>query len=330
MGWRKPLQRKQGLKILAYGADTTGKSVFALTFPKCGIVDTESKLGVYENNPKYNKNIVGIADTVDYYEVIGLAEDIVKKPDNCDTFVTDSETNLYDDMQVSVMEVEEEKAKKFKKNIDDATIQQRGWGKIKLNNARFRNLKAQMSAQGTTIISIAHMKEVFDDETKKKIGEKPDLKAGSGHDYDVILRFYKTGSKPNFKFFAEVEKDTTETFKLGTVIENPSYKNWGSYIEANKKNASVSTSYDKAIEQNMENMRKDDEEIAQEEVAAVKTEIIRICSDNGGSSNSVVMDILKKHEPSVGNPNKIKDIDKLKILLAELKKEFEPTDEENE
>ena len=77
-GFRKKMQRQQGLKILAYGADTTGKSVFALSFPKIAYVDTESKIGVYENNPKCNKSLEDIADTVNYYEVLGLTEQVIK------------------------------------------------------------------------------------------------------------------------------------------------------------------------------------------------------------------------------------------------------------
>ena len=178
------------------------------------------------------------------------------------------------------------------------------------------------------MISIAHMKEIFEDKGGKsvKVGEKPELKSGSTHDYDIILRFYKDGKK----FCASVEKDTTQTHEIGDVIQNPTYNNWKEYIENNRKSILVDTQYDQAINKNIEDMSVDDEEIAQKEMADTKAEIIRICSDNGGSGNSTVMEVLKKYEPSVGNPNKIKDINKLKELLAELKNEFEPENEENE
>jgi hypothetical protein len=224
------------------------------------------------------------------------------------------------------MEVEEKKAKKYGKDIDDAVVAQRGWGKIKLNNARFRNIKAQMSALGITVISVAHMKEVFEEQKGKnvKVGEKPELKSGSTHDYDIILRFYKDGKK----FCADVEKDTTQTYSIGDTIQNPSYANWKEYIESNRKNAVVDTQYDQAINKNIEDMAVDEEDVIKQEIVNTKSDVVRICSENGGSKNEVIMAILKKYEPTVGNPNKIKDIDTLRELLDELKNEFEPNETE--
>ena len=49
------------------------------------------------------------------------------------------------------------------KSADDATVSMRGWGKVKLNNARLKNLRAQMSANGITMISIAHKKDIFEE-----------------------------------------------------------------------------------------------------------------------------------------------------------------------
>lgn len=262
--FRKPQTRKQGLKILGYGEDGSGKSVFGLTFPKIAIQDTESKLGVYENNPKYNKNLVGICDSSNYYDALDLLEDVIKNPKAYSTYITDSETNMYDDMQVSCMEVEEERARKKGNNVDDQTISMRGYGKIKLNNARLRNLKAQASANGVTIISVAHKKDITKDVNGKqvKIGEEPELKKGCKHDYDIVLRFFKekdviTGL---YKFFAEVEKDTTETYPVGTKLENVTYENWKEYIEGNQQHENVETAYDKTLKDNIDGMKKEAED----------------------------------------------------------------------
>jgi hypothetical protein len=330
MGFRKPEQRKQGLKILGYGEDTSGKSLFTLSFPKLAIVDTESKLGVYENNPKYNQNIEGIADTVDYYEVIKLQNEVIANPKKYATFVTDSETNLYDDMQVSAMEVEEAKAEKYKKNIDDAVVAQRGWGKVKLNNARYRNNKSQMSALGVTIISIAHKKDITEDQNGKnvKIGEKPDLKEGSKHDYDIILRFYKTKVNGKLSFYAEVEKDTTQTYPIGKVLENASYNNWKEYIEGNQKLKSVDASYGGAINSNIENMQKEDQNenkdtITTTEVKAVIAKIDSLAKEKAAVDKTKTFDKIKEFaKDKNGNPtanyNAIKDIKVANELLEAL------------
>ena len=48
---RKPMKRVQGVKILCYGVDGSGKSVFGLSFPQVAVLDSESKVGVYEGDP---------------------------------------------------------------------------------------------------------------------------------------------------------------------------------------------------------------------------------------------------------------------------------------
>ena len=47
------------------------------------------------------------------------------------------------------------------------------------------------------------------------------------YDYDIKLRlFIKDG-----KYYGEVEKDRTDTYSVGTVLENPSYDNWKDRVE---------------------------------------------------------------------------------------------------
>ena len=261
-GFRKAQSRKQGLKVLIYGTDGVSKSTTALGFPKLAIVDTESKLGVYENHPYFGKNIEAIADTSEYYQILDLAEEVLKHPEEISTFVIDSETNLYESLQVSMMELEEARARKKGGNVDDANVSVRGWGKVKLNNARLKNLKAQLSAKGITVISIAHKEDEMQKvgENNVKVGEKPALRKNSTHDYDVIIRMYKekdiaTG-RP--KFMAEIEKDTTMTFIVGEKIDttwsdssNPTnviYERLSKYINGMEDKKVVETSYDKSIQ----------------------------------------------------------------------------------
>jgi len=54
-----------------------------------------------------------------------------------------------------------------------------------------------------------------------------------------------------------------------------------------------------------------------EKLADLKTEVIQLCREKGGSGNENLMVIVKKYEPS-GNVNKIKDIDKLNTLKIEV------------
>ena len=325
MNFRKPIQRKQGLKILAYGEDDSGKSVFALSFPKIAYIDTESKIGVYENNPKYNKNLIAIADTVNYYDVIDLIDKIIDSPSEFETFAIDSETNLYDDMQVAAMEVEEEKARQKNKNVDDAIVAQRGWGKVKLNNARLRNMKAQVSAVGITCISIAHKKDIIEEVNGKqvKIGERPELRDGSRHDYDIILRFYKQKDvSGTYRYYAEVEKDTTQFYKAGQKIENVSYENWKEYIESNKSYDTVDTSYNNAIDSNISGMKKMEDDNLPLKISEID-ELTKSLIGQGVNRDvikSVIASICIINGKETANYNKIKSIEMANKLFDELKK----------
>ena len=316
--FRTPQKTLQGLKILAYGEDGAGKSLFGLSFPKIAIIDTEAKLGVYENNPTYNKNLVAVADSVNYYDVIELLEQVTKSTKDFNTFITDSETNLYEMMQVACMEVEEERARKKGGNVDDQTISMRGHGKVKLNNARLKNLKAQASANGVTIISVAHKEDIFQEVNGKqiKIGEKPALRKNSKHDYDVVLRFYKekdvvTGE---YKYMAEVEKDTTSTYRLGTRIEGVAYENFRDYIEQNQKNEKVETSYDKSIQANMDSMKKEQED--HETIVNEFKQLYKELAKDAEKKKAVAKLMKEKGVEKYTDPSLVSE---LKEVIAEMK-----------
>lgn len=262
--FRKPQARKQGLKILAYGENGSGKSWFNLSFPQNAVIDSESKIGVNENNPMFSEKIAAIADTSNYYDAVELMEEVLKNPKDFKTLTIDSYTKIYSAIQVACMEVEEERARKKGGNVDDSTLSMRSHGKVKLNVLRFEDFIAQASAKGINIIAVAHKVDVKQKSGENwiKVGEKPDLKANAEHTFDVVLRFYKekdivTG---DYKYIAEVEKDTTNTYKLGTKLENVTYDNFKDYIEKNDKEEVVETNYDKTFESNMESMKKEQED----------------------------------------------------------------------
>lgn len=317
--FRKPQKTLQGLKILAYGEDGAGKSLFGLSFPKIAIIDTEAKLGVYENNSTYNKNLVAIADSVNYYDVIELLEQVTKNTKEFSTFITDSETNLYEIMQVACMEVEEERARKKGGNVEDSVVSMRGYGKIKLNNARLKNLKAQASANGVTIISIAHKEDIFQEVNGKqiKLGEKPALRKNSKHDYDVVLRFYKekdvvTGE---YKYMAEVEKDTTSTYKLGTRIEGIRYDHFKEYIEQNQQNEKVETSYNTSIEANMDTMKREQKD--HETIVNEFKKLYKELAQDAEKKKTVAKLMKEKGVEKYTDPSLVTE---LKEVIAEMKK----------
>ena len=317
---RTPQARKQGLKILAYGEEGSGKSVFGLGFPKVAVIDAESKLGVYESDQEYGRNLVAVADTSNYYETNEVIKECVENK-VCDTLLIDSETYIYEGVQVSCMEVEEARAKKKKSNIDDATIAQRGYGKIKLNAHRLKLIKAQASAKGITIISTAHKEDIMQKigEENVKIGEKPALRKNSKHDFDVILRFYKgkdIGSG-SMKYFAEVEKDATRNVQVGQIIENPTYELFRTYIEKNSNLKTINATYDKNIEQNMQSLQ-DEQQSFEEVLEEFQTLFKKLKSENLTKSARIPMLLKEKGVNSINNPE---HIDAIKEIIAEMKKD---------
>ncbi|MET3505451.1 AAA family ATPase [Halalkalibacter oceani] len=296
MGFRKPEERKQGLKILAYGENNAGKSLFALSFPSNGIIDSESKIGVYENDPEYKDNIAGIADTSDYFETLNLAEDVVSNPDTYKTFTIDSYTNIYNGMQVAAMENEENRARKKGGNVDDATVSQRGWGKVKLNTIRFDGYIAQASAKGITVIAVAHKDDINKEVNGKqvKIGEKPSLRKNAEHTFDVVLRFFKEKdiATNEYKFYVEVEKDTTKTHKIGTKIENATYELFKDYIEKNNKGKTLETKYDKQVESNINSMEQEQE--SHDQVVAEFKTLFAEATKKDSSNKEVIANVMKE------------------------------------
>jgi hypothetical protein len=318
--FRKPASRKQGLKVLFYGENGSGKSWAALTFPDNAVVDSESKIGVNENNPKFKDNIVGIADTSNYYDALELMDDILKNPKQCKTFTVDSYTKIYNAIQVACMEVEEDRARKKGGNVDDQTISMRGHGKVKLNVIRFEDFIAQASAKGINIVAVAHKDDVKSKvgENWVKVGEKPSLKANAEHTFDVILRFYKEKDivSGEYKYMAEVEKDTTNTYKLGSKLENVTYDNFKEYLQANDKKDVIETNYDKAIETNIESMKKEqeDHETIVKEFKALYSELVKKDDANKAKVAGLMKTkgVEKYNDPTLTAP--------LKEVIVEMKK----------
>lgn len=224
----KPGTHKKGLKILVYGDTGTGKTSFALTFPKSLILDTEDGYEWYENTEKA-KNMAGIVRSQSFDDLDDLLDQLERDSSEYSTFVIDSETKIYENLQEALLDVEERRARKKHRDELDANISQRSWGKIKQISLRLQNEKIRLASQGVNIVSVSQAADVMENsgDTMVKVGEKPDMHKKAKYDYDIKLRlFIKDG-----KYYGEVEKDRTDIYSVGTVLENPSYDNWKDRVE---------------------------------------------------------------------------------------------------
>ena len=228
---QKPSAHKKGLKVLVYGDTGTGKTVFALTFPKIVALDSEDGMGWYiGDSKKSDENLEYVLSTQSYDELEDLLDKLDLSTDEFETLVIDSETKIYENIQEALQTVEEERAMRKGRDILDTNISVRSWGKIKQLASRLQNAKVRLSSRGVNIVSFAHSADVMEDAgngTRIKVGERPDMAKKAPFDYDVVLRLYKE----NDKFLGEVIKDRTGSTKPGEVIENPNYGVWKKRVE---------------------------------------------------------------------------------------------------
>lgn len=211
--FKKVEETKSGLKVLAYGGTGTGKTTFALTFPEIGAIDSEDGMAFYKNNP----NLKHILNTTSADEVEEALEEIEDELlDEIKTFVLDSETKIYENLQLSGLNVAEKRARRKGESVEDANISQREWGKIKLLVKKAQSIKIMLASKGINIVSIAQQKDIKEKKGDNwvVVGYAPDVSKGLEFDYDIILRFFTEKNKDGEEVYkAEVLKDRTQTYK---------------------------------------------------------------------------------------------------------------------
>ena len=318
--FRKAQESFVGGKFFAFGETGSGKSLFTLTFPKVAAIDTEAGLSDYEGK---HPNLVFVANTTSHKEVYDALEEVEEYADSGDieTVAIDSETKIYDSMQITSMELEERRARQKGGDIDDANVSMRGWGKIKNITKKLQSTKIDLSTKGLFVVSTAQAADVKKKvgEEMIKIGEKPDAHKSMSFDYDVILRFFveevfEKGKKvPKYK--AEVLKDRTGTFQKFDVIENPSFVMWKPYYDAKKSKgvANPPTKYKENTETDESSMIEEDMAIdnAKKLVSKVMkangkeftVNLLKECKVKGGITGintiKIANDVIKKCEEAL-------------------------------
>ncbi len=225
---RKPATRKKGLKVLAFGETFVGKTYFALTFPGIKAIDSEDGYGWYEGE-EAGKNLQGIVDTQSFYDVEEFLDELEEDKD-IKTLVIDSETKVYENIQETLLNEDEKRARRKGGNELDANISMRSWGKIKQLSKRLQNAKIRLATQGVNVVSVAQSADVMKDtgsNTRIKVGTRPDMQKKADYDYDLEIRLYVEDGK----YMGEILKDRTHVTHQGDKIENPSYEIWKERVE---------------------------------------------------------------------------------------------------
>lgn len=314
--FRKPSEKKIGLKVLVTGATGVGKSVFSLSFPKIMALDSETGLSLYEGG-MYGANLLGVANTQsvsDMEESFEELEELVEEDEGAvGTLLIDSETKFYQNLQHSCLETEEKRARRKGGDINDTNLSVRSWGRIKQVSSRLQNMKIDLSAKGINILSVSQIEDV-----KTKVGEqfvvtgyKEVMSKGASYDYDVIINlFTETDAKGNVLYKGEIKKDRTGVTKVGQVIDNPSYNVWKEHLES-RKGDKVDSNLSKAMEKDMNSLEKED---AKKEMTVVD----KLKEVMGKSSEHQAKAVALIQEAKIANPlsPKATELKKLEEIIA--------------
>lgn len=248
---KEPTIEKRALKVLAFGDTGVGKTIFALSFPKNVITDSEDGYAFYKNNP----NIALMATTNSIYDLEEILEEVAEliEEGKIDTFTTDSISKFYANLQYIYQDLVEKRARKKGQDVDDAGLSQREWAKIKTILKRINDTKLMMASKGINIVDIAQQKDIQEKrgDSFVKVGVAPDYVKNSNYDYDIILNMYTEEDKKTGEthYYGKILKDRTQKYKKNEIIENPSFKNWedvyNGYSKAKESVVNFKSDYEK-------------------------------------------------------------------------------------
>lgn len=268
MAFRKPATKRIGAKVLAYGLTGSGKSVFGLTWPSVAAIDSENGLTAYEHSER-GKNLLMIENTQSFKGLESSLEYIEDnyKEDGVQTLVIDSETKVYNNIEQVVMTVEEKRAREKNRDVDDTNLSMRSYGRIRYVGTKLQNIKIDLTSKGVHVVSVAQAKAV-----KKKVGNDfvishytPVMNKEAEFDYDIVLFFWREEDviDGGYKYYTRIEKDRTETFKAGTVVEGGvSYEHWRKYYEGMEKSKLevLNSDFSSEVDEDMNGYNSDIEE----------------------------------------------------------------------
>ncbi|MBY6842630.1 AAA family ATPase [Clostridium botulinum] len=314
--FKKVSEVKSGIKVLGYGTTGTGKTLFALSFPQSCAIDAEDGMAFYKGkypNLKYILNSTSADEVEEALDEITDDEDMIN---DINTFIIDSETKIYENMQHSALNVAERRARNKGQLVDDANISQREWGKIKLINKRIQSTKIMLCSKGINVVSIAQEKDIKEKKGENwvVVGHAPDTAKGFEYDYDIVLRFFtEIDTKSNEEIFkAEVIKDRTQKYKKGDIIVNPSYNDWKDVVEKKSALDENIIDFKKDIEKDENKMKTESEEVS-EMIETFKKYMKELSKEN---QKKVA---IKATELKIENPLKCDNKGSLKDLIDYIK-----------
>lgn len=298
MAFKKAKREQIWVKVLMTGPSGSGKSMSALRMAsglakKCGsgiaYIGTEGSRDLYYSD-KYDYDLLQLDEPYEPEKYIEAIDEAINA--GYKVLIIDSLSHEW-------------------QTINDIHDKMPGnsftnWGKLK---PRHRAMVEKIMYSPIHIISTARGKDtwVLEEKNGKQVPKK--LGMGAQQDKDISYEYTVSLVIDQDSHIATADKDNSMLFD-------------GKYVVITEKHGEML--YDWAnssdIPATLKEMKKFEEaEVAPEdELKAVKKDIIEHCKELGGTKNVVLMDTLKKYAAS-GNPNAIRSIDKARECLTAIK-----------
>lgn len=303
MGFIKATKGKKPARIVIGGPSGAGKTFTALTFAKylekltgkpTAAVDTEHyRMSLYAD--KFSFDVNNWEPPFDPKELIKVIHDAEK--DDYGTLIVDSSTHFYSG-EGGLLEIVSDAAKqKYGGN------QYAGWavGTPIQNDLIDAIIRSPLHMIFCTRAKQGYVEtEKNNKKSYEKVGMELQQRDGFEFDFDFALIMDMDNNASVSKGMGYVP--------TGMYIKKPDE----STIEKIIKSISENTTEDVAVPPTKIVAPKPEEVLK-----GVQSAVVTKCSELGGSKNESLMKVLKEYDPS-GNPNKIKDVDKLNELLEKL------------
>ena len=221
--FQKASKKKKLAKIMVSGPPGSGKTFFALGWPEPKVIDLEAGTDFYSDTFNFD-----VLNTKSYKDVMEAIAELEKNPGG--TVVIDPITVIYKGLQDARLKYRQALMKKKGASVlevENTGLTQQDWGNIKL---KYNTMMTRLINLPMNVIVIAHESDLYDETPSgqpKKIGVKPDADKKTPYAFDIVFRLYvEKGVRK-----ARIEKDRTNTYQVGQVIEGPSYAEFAAIIE---------------------------------------------------------------------------------------------------
>ena len=221
--FRRASKVKKMFKICGFGPTGSGKTIFALTFPRPRYIDMESGTDWYIGRkviPEQNDDF-DLLNTKSAGKVINaideIERDLEKDPECIESVVLDPVTVFWDALQEAYLD-------KMRRKNSDFEIKFQHWKSIK---GPYKQAMTTLINLPVNLILIGRESAEYEMKGEKlvQVGTRISTEKDTPYLADIYLRFFtKKDKNGNEIFLTQVEKDRTNLMKKGTIIENLTYQ----------------------------------------------------------------------------------------------------------